>query len=182
MAEEEVSKEKLQMDKLLLKMMIHYYDEDERRNELIDSKNSQMIVLTGAMLTLQATLFSNLLIGTIFADTTVTYTWKVIVSLFMIISLGLLFYSMYLFINAYVFVDDFRMAPNPEWLIEYHKIDDSEELEMIEGLLNNFNDSVKFNDKLILNKIQKGKDGFDYLKYSLILTLILIVLIIHLIL
>ena len=52
--------ETLKRDKLLLDLMIHAYDEEVARNELIDSKNSQMIVLTGAMLTLQATLFTNL--------------------------------------------------------------------------------------------------------------------------
>ena len=37
--------ETLERDKLLLKLMTHVYEEDERRNELVDSKNSQMIVL-----------------------------------------------------------------------------------------------------------------------------------------
>ena len=50
--------ETLKKDKLLLELMTHVYDEDERRNELVDSKNSQMIVLSGAMLTLQSTLIS----------------------------------------------------------------------------------------------------------------------------
>ncbi|OEC94504.1 MULTISPECIES: hypothetical protein [Methanobrevibacter] len=45
-------------DELLLKIFFRNYDEEERRNGLIDNKNSQMIVLTGTMLTLQATLFS----------------------------------------------------------------------------------------------------------------------------
>lgn len=45
-------------DELLLKILFRNYDEEERRNGLIDNKNSQMIVLTGTMLTLQATLFS----------------------------------------------------------------------------------------------------------------------------
>lgn len=54
--------ETLKRDKLLLELMTHVYDEDERRNELVDSKNSQMIVLSGAMLTLQSTLISKLLI------------------------------------------------------------------------------------------------------------------------
>ena len=53
--------ETLKRDKLLLDLMIHTYDEEVARNELIDTKNSQMIVLTGAMLTFQATLFTNLL-------------------------------------------------------------------------------------------------------------------------
>ena len=54
--------ETLQRDKLLLKLMIHAYDEDVARNELVDTKNSQMIILTGAMLTLQSTLFTELLV------------------------------------------------------------------------------------------------------------------------
>lgn len=34
-------------DKFLLDMMIHAYEEDERRNTLVDSKNSQMIACIG---------------------------------------------------------------------------------------------------------------------------------------
>ena len=54
--------ETLNRDKLLLELMTHVYEEDERRNELVDSKNSQMIILSGAMLTLQSTLITKLLI------------------------------------------------------------------------------------------------------------------------
>ena len=50
--------ETLKRDKFLLDLMIHAYDEDVARNELVDSKNSQMIVLTGVMLSLNATLFT----------------------------------------------------------------------------------------------------------------------------
>lgn len=55
--------ETLKRDKLLLDLMIHAYDEDERRNALVDTKNSQMIILTGAMLTLQSTLFTDLFVN-----------------------------------------------------------------------------------------------------------------------
>lgn len=54
--------ETLNRDKLLLELMTHVYEEDEHRNELVDSKNSQMIILSGAMLTLQSTLITKLLI------------------------------------------------------------------------------------------------------------------------
>ena len=57
--------ESLARDEFLLDLMKHYYEEDERRNELVDSKNSQMIVLTGVMLTLQVTLFANLFVNNI---------------------------------------------------------------------------------------------------------------------
>ena len=48
-------------DKFLLDMMIHAYEEDERRNTLVDSKNSQMIACIGVMLTIQGSLFTYLL-------------------------------------------------------------------------------------------------------------------------
>lgn len=77
--------ETLQRDKLLLELMTHVYDEDERRNELVDSKNSQMIVLSGAMLTLQSTLISKLLIDDILLnnDLSVALCCKVILSIVM---------------------------------------------------------------------------------------------------
>lgn len=52
--------ETFQTNKRLLKLMTHVYDEEERRNELVDSKNSQMIILTGAMVTLQSTVASQI--------------------------------------------------------------------------------------------------------------------------
>ena len=41
--------EKLKSNRILLELMTHVYDEDERRNALIDSKNSQMIILTASV-------------------------------------------------------------------------------------------------------------------------------------
>ena len=58
MIPKKVPQKTIERDELLLKILFRNYDEEERRNELIDSKNSQMIVLTGTMLTLQATLFT----------------------------------------------------------------------------------------------------------------------------
>ena len=51
----------IKQDTLLFKLMMHNYDEEVRRNELIDSKNSQMIAFLGIMFTIQLTLFVNVL-------------------------------------------------------------------------------------------------------------------------
>ena len=51
----------IKQDKLLFKLMMHTYDDENKRNELIDSKNSQMIAFLGIMLTIQLTLFVNVL-------------------------------------------------------------------------------------------------------------------------
>ena len=89
----------LQRNKLLLDLMTHVYEEDERRNELVDSKNSQMIVLSGAMLTLQSTLISKLLIDDVLLNTdlSVALCCKLILSGLMLASVIGYFISMYLF-------------------------------------------------------------------------------------
>ena len=43
---EEITQETIKRDKLLLDLMIHVYDEDVARNELVDNKNSQRHSLT----------------------------------------------------------------------------------------------------------------------------------------
>lgn len=46
--------------KLLLELMLHVYDKKIDYNWLVDEKNCWMILLTGAMLTLEMTLLSSL--------------------------------------------------------------------------------------------------------------------------
>lgn len=167
-------------NKLLLKLIIHAYDENERRNELVDSKNSQMIVLTGAMLTLQATLLPKLLVDNIFLNFCVDMSWRIFIVIFMFSSLGFYIYTMILFINAYTFKDNYSMVPNPEFLIECND-DETTTEEVIDDMLGFFNNSVIKNNKLILDKVNKGKEGFKFLKISGGLTFILLLVIFYVI-
>ena len=164
-----MSNENQLQKQLLLKLMIHNYDEEVHRNELVDSKNSQMIVLTGAMLTLQATLFSNILVDNIISNCYIEFHWKVLASFFMIISLILYTISAYLFIQAYTFKKTFRSAPSTK-LLMYYKENECEYLKNIEGLLEEFKDTINFNENLINDKVAKGKEGFDFLKVSIVFT------------
>lgn len=95
--------ETLNRDKLLLKLMIHAYDEDLARNELVDTKNSQMTALTGVMLTLQSTLFTDLLVNQFLIKDLVPVCCKIFLSIVIIMSISLYIYSLYKFIDAYVF-------------------------------------------------------------------------------
>jgi len=167
-------------NKLLLKLIIHAYDENEKRNELVDSKNSQMIVLTGAMLTLQATLIPKLLVDNIFLNSCVDMSWRIFIVIFMFSSLGFYIYTMILFINAYTFKDNYSMVPNPEFLIECND-DETTADEVIDDMLGFFNNSVIKNNKLILDKVNKGKEGFKFLKISGGLTFILLLIIFYVI-
>ena len=83
--------------------MIHAYDEDLARNELVDTKNSQMTALTGVMLTLQSTLFMDLLVNQFLIKDLVPVCCKIFLSIVMIMSISLYVYSLYKFIDAYVF-------------------------------------------------------------------------------
>lgn len=110
--------ETLNRDKLLLKLMIHAYDEDLARNELVDTKNSQMTALTGVMLTLQSTLFTDLLVNQFLIKDLVPVCCKIFLSIVMIMSISLYVYSLYKFIDAYVFSSKFDLVPSPELLLE----------------------------------------------------------------
>nr|DAN12669.1 MAG TPA: hypothetical protein [Caudoviricetes sp.] len=169
--------ETLNRDKLLLELMTHVYEEDERRNELVDSKNSQMIILSGAMLTLQSTLITKLLIDDVLLNTdlAVALCCKLILSELMLVSIIGYFISMYLFIDAYTFKDDYQMIPHHESVIEARDDNDSEAI-IVSKTLDEYNKAIKKNDELIENKINKGRQGFCLLKISGFLTLIFLIL------
>lgn len=172
-----IDEETLNRDKLLLELMTHVYDEDERRNELVDSKNSQMIVLSGAMLTLQSTLISKLLIEDILLNTelSVAFCCKLILSVLMVGSLLGYFISMFLFIQAYTFKDNYQMVPDHESVIEC-KQDNESEATIVSDMLSEYNKAIGKNDDIIDKKVNKGRQGFFVLKISGILTLIFIIL------
>lgn len=169
--------ETLKRDKLLLELMTHVYEEDERRNELVDSKNSQMIVLSGAMLTIQSTLISKLLIDDILLNNelSVALCCKAILSIVMIVSMVGYFISMYLFIQAYTFKDNYQMVPDHESVIECKNDNESEEI-IVSDMLVEYNKAIKKNDNIMDKKVNKGRQGFFVLKISGILTLIFIIL------
>ena len=125
-------------DKFLLDMMIHKYDEDVQRNELIDSKNSQMIVILGVMITLQSTFFIQLLVDKILLNCHVVLSWKIFLSIIMVISLVLYIMALYFFIGAYAFCDEFSFAPKSSFLIKKAKSDE-DEFNIRKVILANFN-------------------------------------------
>lgn len=164
--------ESLARDEFLLDLMKHYYEEDERRNELVDSKNSQMIVLTGVMLTLQVTLFANLFVNNIL-ESSLLFCYKLGLAFLMVLSFIFYICSMYLFINAYAFNNDFLMVPDPNYLATLKEDNDTKSM-VIEKLLKTFEKSLDSNDKLINNKVKKGKWGFYLLGVGVFITLIFI--------
>ncbi len=167
--------ETLKRDKFLLDLMIHAYDEEVARNELVDSKNSQMIVLSGVMLTLQSTLFTEVLVNHIL-NQSILWSFKVIISIAMVISVILYLYSMYIFINAYAFIPNkFCMCPEPQYLLD-KAINNQNEFEAQGEILATMCDTIKGNFPVIQSKVNKGALGFIWLKRAVFSTLIVIIL------
>ena len=98
-------------DELLLQILFRNYDEEVARNELIDNKNSQMIVLTGTMLTLQATLFTTGLLNDFVYDKIIVSPFKFWIFNLFVSSLIVSVVSMIFFILAFKFVGTFKQAP-----------------------------------------------------------------------
>lgn len=103
-------------DELLLTLLFRNYDEEVARNELIDSKNSQMIMLTGTMLTLQATLFTTGLLNEFVYNKIMVSTFKFWIFNLFVSSLIVSVTSMIFFILSYKFVGTFKQAPTATYV------------------------------------------------------------------
>ena len=159
----------LKRDKFLLDMMIHAYEEDEHRNTLVDSKNSQMIGIIGVMLTIQGSFFTYLFSQ--FSKINLL-TMNIILSVLALISLGYYVYSMKIFIDSYNF-KTFKSVPNPEYLVNSAK-KNSHEHNIVADLLGTFCNTIKYNKEVISNKINISKEGFEYFKKGGLVTVLFI--------
>lgn len=159
----------LKRDKFILDMLIHAYEEDERRNTLVDSKNSQMIAILGVMLTIQGSLFTFLLSNFITINSPAI---NVILSVLTLVSLGNYIYSMKIFIDAYYF-KTFKSIPNHEYLINSAK-HNVHEHNIVGDLIGSFGDAIKFNKEVISGKVSTAKEGFKYFKKGGLSTLLFV--------
>lgn len=152
----------IKQDTLLFKLMMHNYDEEVRRNELIDSKNSQMIAFLGIMFTIQLTLFVNVLSTYLSKD---AWPLSLKISSCVLLIFALLFYvaSIGKFVDAYAFCGEFKNAPKPDLLLQKSK-DNVSERKLLKGFLTNFPTILAHNSDLMENKIKKANDGFTFLK------------------
>lgn len=163
----------IKKDTLLFKLMLHQYDDEISRNESIDSKNSQMIAFLGIMLTIQLTLFVNVLYAYLSGD-----KWPLIIKVsscvFLIFNLLLYIASINKFINAYAFSGEFKNGFNPTALFEKSKSKISEE-KLLKNLLFNYSSIIRHNHDLIENNVKKANGGFKFLKLAGIVSVLFIV-------
>lgn len=165
----------ISQDTLLFKLMMHNYDEEVRRNELIDSKNSQMIAFLGIMFTIQLTLFINVL-----SEYLSNNTWPVGLKIFscLLLIFSLLFYvlSISAFIDAYMFCGDFKSFPKCDVLLQKSK-DNVSERKLLKSFLTNLPPVMKHNYDLMDNKVKKASEGFIFLKLGGVISIFFIIVI-----
>lgn len=156
--------------KILLELALHRYDEVNRRNEIIDSKSKSMIAFIGVMLTIEFSAIPALI--NIFNKTPITNGVRIL------LFLGIASICCYLLSIAY-----FISAVNPQKKFEEAPVMDelissgNDELDKIVAKnIVSLKKCVDKNHNLIENKARKSKIGFDFLKYGVILTVILIIL------
>ena len=154
---------------------MHNYDEEVRRNELIDSKNSQMIAFLGIMFTIQLTLFVNVLSGYLSKD-----IWPVGLKVFscLLLIFSVVFYVLSIseFIDAYIFCGDFKSFPKCDVLLQKSK-DNISERKLLKSFLTNLPPVMKHNYILMDNKVKKARNGFIFLKIGGVISILFIIVI-----
>lgn len=156
----------------LLELTIHRYDELNNRNSLIDNKNKSMIAFVGVLLSLEVNVVPTVLN---MLNQTSKEVIDVIIAVLIILSICCYLISIINFISAVNYVKTFSEAPIVDELIQDDK-DEKETKEIIAKTINAFNDRIKNNNKIIESKTTKAIEGFNFLKYGIISTVISIIL------
>ncbi len=161
----------LEQNKLLLDLALHRYDEDERRNQLVDSKNSSFIAFLGVMLTIQSTLISYIIT---FINGKLTLEVIILVIVF-VGSLICYAISLGYFVSSLKFLSKFQVAPVVSELIDFGKSNTSEEY-IIQNTIVSLDKCIEDNTVLSEEKTSKGIHGCMFLELGVIFTVIFIAL------
>ncbi|MBR0272377.1 MAG: hypothetical protein IJQ68_10400 [Methanobrevibacter sp.] len=164
-------------EELLLTLLFRNYDEEVARNELIDSKNSQMIVLTGTMLTLQATLFTTGLLNE-FVYSHIPSSLKMWIFGLFIGSLITSVVSMILFMLAYKFVGTFKQAPTANY-VEKSYIKKREYSAITDKLFKRLPKTIDKNKKIMKRKVKFANIGFVLIIINIVMILLFVSLLIY---
>lgn len=169
-AENTISSEELAKDKYLLELIFNNYYEQERRFNSAESKISSMISFIGVIFTIQATIFTGILIQLISAH----LLSKLVLSFVLIISSVIYVSSLYMFIESYNF-GKFKSTPNPHDLCNKSQENVSEGF-IVKNLIFNIPKTIDSNEETMQIKINKAKSGFRLFKIGSYFTLIFVII------
>lgn len=162
--------EDLKKDELLLRLAFHRYEEEEKRNQLIDSKNKSFVAFLGVMLTLQSTIAPKIIELYCFVP------WYIVSILLFLFASSLVFYGISLgfFTSTLVFINKFQAAPKIISLIDFGKGGTDCEF-IIQNTIVSLNQCVLDNDELLKEKSKKGNWGLNFIIIGVIFTIIFII-------
>lgn len=161
--------EDLKKDELLLKLAFHRYEEEERRNQLIDSKNQSFVAFLGVMFTIQITMVSNF--HSMFENIN---SCKIdFLLMCFIISIICYFISLIFFSSTLMFTDKFKSAPSINKIIKFGKSE--EDCDFIIGNTGvSLEDSIENNKKILDFKASQGNFGFLFISIGVFFTVLFI--------
>ncbi|MBQ2654681.1 MAG: hypothetical protein IJF83_14095 [Methanobrevibacter sp.] len=165
-------------NELLLQILFRNYDEEVSRNELIDNKNSQMIVLTGTMLTLQATLFTTGLLNKFVYDKIIINPFKFWIFNLFVSSLIVSVAAMICFVFAFKFVGTFKQAPQAIY-VKNSYAKKKNHSEVIDDLFMRLPKTIGKNKKIMKRKVKIANMGFTFVILDIILIVLLVSLLIY---
>lgn len=160
----------MEKHKILLELALHRYDEVNKRNEIIDDKSKSMIAFIGVMLTIEFSAIPNI-IKTL--NETTPNGGRTLLFLG-IASTCCYLISIFYFISAVNPIKKFEEAPVMDELVSSGKNDELDEI--VAKNIISLKKCVEKNYNTVECKAQRSKNGFDFLKYSVLLTVMFIIL------
>ena len=93
----------------------------------------------------------------------------------MIVSVVVYLYAMVLFIDAYAFTEKFWACPAPQFLLD-KAVNNVSEFDAQGEILATMSETMEINEVIIQSKVDKGQQGFVWLKRAIFTTLFIIIL------
>lgn len=154
-------------DNIILKQLMHMYDEECARFETVDNKLIGMIRVLATIFTIQTSLFS-LIINSI-----TNSQYAIIIYILFITSEVCYLVSAFIFIITYNFKTSYEIAPTED-LLQYYHYENSPKNEIMGDLIDNYSQAIKTNYNSIESKTNDCKKGFIFLLIGMIFSFILI--------
>ena len=151
----------MEKHKILLELALHRYDEVNERNEIFDDKSKSMIAFIGVMLTIEFSTIPSI-IKTL--NETTPNGGRTLLFLG-IASTCCYLISIFYFISAVNPIKKFEETPVMDELDE-----------IVEKNIISLKKCVEKNYNTVECKAQRSKNGFDFLKYGVLLTVMFIIL------
>lgn len=153
------NKEKSKIE-TLFKLAIHIYEEEERRNKIIETKSNYLITLTGVMLTIYSTI--------ILKDITLLN----VISFLRIFPIVLYIVSLIFFLKT-LDINNFEQVPNSKDLVKWFENKPKNTyVNIVEAIIGQIDVALNNNEVILNCKLNRWKIGYSFLIFGIIFMII----------